>query len=224
VSDAHSLTNFLNQGGVGGGPGDRLAARIVEELRKIAGADAERNPTAWRGVDLDEAVAEVYLRLVIRPTGGSGPADAEATGPWNDRKHFYRTAARAIRFLRIDHARRRKSLHLDSRAALEDSGQGEPPDDLARAEQLLRLDEALTGLATADADAAEAIQLYYFGVRLPAAGSATAARDPGQPPARLTYEQIGELVGKSKASVCLAIQRGRAWLSARLGGTGEGVS
>jgi RNA polymerase sigma factor (sigma-70 family) len=211
VSEAHSQTNFLNQGLRTDGDPDkeRLAERIVDELRKIAGSDAKKDPAAWQGIDLNEIVAEVFVRLV------------DSSGPWNDRKHFYCAAAKAIRFLRVDNARRRKAMHLDSKIALDDPNQVQPGEDLARAEQLEQLDRALQELARVDPEAAEVIELYYFGVQLPADQPAPIAGQPLTPPPALTQEQIGQLINKSKATVCLRLRRGLDWLAAQLTGKSQ---
>jgi RNA polymerase sigma factor (sigma-70 family) len=208
MSETHSQTNFFNNGlRTDGDPEkERLAERIVEELRKIAGAQAKKNPADWQGIDLNEVVADLFVRL------------AKPAHPWHDRKHFYCTAAKAIRFLRVDHARRRKAMHLDSKIALDDSGQLQPSEDYARAEQLDRLDRALEELARVDPEAAEAIELYYFGVRLPSEQPGDVTGPSLPPPRFLTQEQIGELIGKSKATVCLRIRRGQSWLSSHLRG------
>ncbi len=198
MSETHSLTNFVNAGFRSGHDADteRLAGRIVDELRKIAGAVARRDPLAWRGVDLDEAVNEVYVRF------------QEPARPWNDRKHFYRTAALAIRFLRWDSARRRHAMHLDSEMPLADARQGQPFDHLAQAEQVLRLNRALERLAEEEPEAAQVLELYFFGVGLPASDSGTAGGQVHSPPSGLTCEQIGELLGLHKGTVSRLKSRG----------------
>src|SRR5262249_40298816 len=153
---------------------------------------------------LDDAVHEVFTRLV-KPTGADEPTPRR----WSDRKHFYRTAAKAVRFLRIDHARRRKVMHLDSNHP---GARPQPADDLARAEQLLRLDAAPRQLAGSDPEAAEVVELHYFGIRLPAAG----AGEPVPPAEQLTGEQIGELIGKSRATVSRILSRGLRQLARQL--------
>ncbi len=213
MSENHSQTNFVNGGWQTGGDPEkeRLAERIVEELRKVAGAEVRKDPAGWQGTDLDEIVAQVFLRL------------SQSERQWSDRKHFYCAAARAIRFLRIDYARRRKAMHLDSQVPLRDPHQVLPGDDLDRAEQLLRLDAALEKLARVDPEAAEVIELYYFGVRLPAEQAGEGPAEPLAPPRHLTQEQIGALIGKSKATVCLRVRRGEDWLARELRGEGEEV-
>jgi RNA polymerase sigma factor (sigma-70 family) len=226
VSDSHSQTNFLNKGFQGGDSDEteRLAALIIAELHKIAKADAKKNPAAWQGLELHDVVAEIFLRFKAAGEARKDQAEAAEAVPgpkWSDRKHFYCAAAKAIRRLRIDYARRRKDMHLDSKISLDDPKQAQSCDDVAQAEQLLCLDEALAKLAEVDPEAAEAIELYYFGVRLPDESGSHPSVPASSPSSRLTYEQIGELIGKSKATVCLRIRRGQDWLSTRLGGGSE---
>src|SRR5262245_33163580 len=70
---------------------------VYDELRALAGslfrdqpADHTLQPTAL--------VHEVFLRLVQHP---------DAT--WNDRRHFFRVAAQAMRQVLADHARRERA-------------------------------------------------------------------------------------------------------------------
>ncbi len=223
MSETHSQTRFLNGFWAGDDEKTReLGPRIVNELQKIAAADARKNPAAWQGIDLDEAVGEVWARLA-RPAARKEEGETEGSSPsgkrWNDRKHFYRTAARAIRFLRIDAERRRQEMQLASHHSLPDFHQAPPPEAAARDEQLLRLDEALRELSVADPEAAEVVELHYFGVRFPAGDPPV----PFSPASPLTYAQIGELIDRSAATVCLRMRRGLEWLRRRLGaGSREG--
>ena len=115
----------------------QLLPLVYDELRKLAALQMAHdrqgetlNPTAL--------VHEAYLRLV----------GAENERRYHDLGHFFAAAATAMRHIRIDQARRKKThkrggevqrLELDEVAA-------PTPDD-----ELLALDEALTQLAALDA-------------------------------------------------------------------------
>ena len=113
---------------------ERLLPVVYEELRRIAHRQllSER---ADHTLNTTGLVHEAYLRLAA-PTGLQ----------WADRAHFFAVAARAMRRVLIDHARR---YHAAKRPG---SRQRVPLDDVnlaveERAEGLLALNEALDRLA-----------------------------------------------------------------------------
>jgi len=124
-------------------------------------------------------VSEAYLRL------------AEGTQPeWSDRVHFFAVAARGMRRVLIDHARKRCS---------EKRGAGERPitldEDLigvSRPAELLALDEALEELARHDERKARAIELHYFG--------------------GLTHEELAEALGVHVNTAARDLRLGEAWI------------
>jgi RNA polymerase sigma factor (TIGR02999 family) len=141
--------------------GDRQAAAdllplVYNELRRLAAARmaAERSDHT---LDATALVHEAYLRLV-------------GNQQFDGRGHFFAAAAEAMRRILVDHARARtagKRGGHRAREALDDVAAPEPQVDL------LQLDEALTSLATVDAEAAELVQLRYFaGLSLPATAEA----------------------------------------------------
>jgi RNA polymerase sigma factor (TIGR02999 family) len=141
--------------------GDRHAASqllplVYEELRKLAAVKlAQEKP--GQTLEATALVHEAYLRLVAKPGGEPGAAEAY----WNSRAHFFGAAAEAMRRILVDQARRKQA---DKRG-----GQGRRvPLDAADvgynspADELLDIDEALTRLAAEDPQAARLIQLRYF--------------------------------------------------------------
>src|SRR5262245_31342315 len=127
---------------------ERLLPLVYDELRKLAALQMAHDrpgetlsPTAL--------VHEAYLRLV-----GEGNDRC-----YRDRGHFFAAAATAMRHIRIDQARRKKTqkrggnvqrLELDDVAA-------PTPDD-----ELLALDEALTQLAILDPRKTQLVELRFF--------------------------------------------------------------
>jgi RNA polymerase sigma factor (TIGR02999 family) len=122
---------------------------VYDQLRSLAGAqlahessDHTLSPTAL--------VHEVYLRLSGRGWG------------WNDRSHFLRVAAQAMRHILISHARTKNSLKRGGdrvRVELDGLDFASPPDCTT----LLALDAALSALAAEDPGAAAVVELRYFG-------------------------------------------------------------
>ena len=129
---------------------ERLFEAVQGELRRTAGAYRRRErgdhtlqPTAL--------VHEAYLRLI-------GDQDMR----WEDRAHFFGIAARLMRQILVDHARKRAAgkRHL-VRAGLPVSQIVDPSSgqDL----DVLDLHEALNEMAELDPRQAEIVELRYFG-------------------------------------------------------------
>jgi RNA polymerase sigma factor (TIGR02999 family) len=128
----------------------QLWALVYEELRKLAAQQlAQEKP--GQTLQATALVHEAYLRLV----------NAEPERHWASRRHFFATAAQAMRHILVDRARRkRRTKHGGGRHRVElDETLAAP---LASDEKLLALDEALTRLAEQDPQAAEVVQLCYF--------------------------------------------------------------
>jgi RNA polymerase sigma factor (TIGR02999 family) len=133
---------------------NRLFPLVYEELKRIA----RRQRAGKRGgatLTTTALVHETYLRLVD-----------QAGAEWADRAHFLALAARAMRQLLIDHARRhqaakrggawrRVTLDVDQSPAISVAD--------ARAETLLTLDAALTRLAAIDERASRVVECRFFG-------------------------------------------------------------
>jgi RNA polymerase sigma factor (TIGR02999 family) len=132
-----------------GGALDRLAPMIYDQLHRLAAACMRRerpghtlSPTAL--------VSEAFLRLA----GGEHPT-------YDDRVQFFAVAARHMRRILVDHARRRTAGKRGGhdRPVTFDEGlyAGDRPDEL------VALDEALEALAAVDERKARAVELHYFG-------------------------------------------------------------
>jgi RNA polymerase sigma-70 factor, ECF subfamily len=119
---------------------DQLMPQIYDELRRIAARalHRERSDHTLRATDL---VSEAYLRL----------AAAQGAEP-NDRLHFFAIAARCMRQILVDHARKKTAV---KRLA--------PAEQDAPAADVIEIDEAIAGLAKHDERKAKVVELYYFG-------------------------------------------------------------
>ena len=129
----------------------QLLPHVYEELRKLAAHKlAQEKP--GQTLQATALVHEAYLRLV----------DGEQAPHWNSRGHFYAAAALAMRRILVDQARRKQADKRGGgrrRVELNDDDAAYTPPDA----NLLDIDEALTRLATEDSQAAQLIQLRYFG-------------------------------------------------------------
>lgn len=149
MSDAHRVTHLLAAVREGeSGSLDRLFEVVYEDLKRRAHFQLNESPATLNTTAL---VHEAYVKLA----GSSDP-------DWADGQHFFRVAARAMRHIVIDRARR----HLTQKR-----GSGKVPLDLDRiqvgadsaADQVLALDEALSRLAKQDKRLAEVVELRFFG-------------------------------------------------------------
>jgi RNA polymerase sigma factor (TIGR02999 family) len=147
----HELTRLLR----GWQAGDKEAAnRLMElvysELHQIASREMRREH-GEHTLQTTALIHEVYLRL-------SGPSAVD----WKDRSHFFAVAAKQLRRVLVDHARRLKSEKrgggVTKLSLWESDGAALAIDD-----RLLALDEALERLEALDARAAKAIELRFYG-------------------------------------------------------------
>jgi len=129
---------------------DELVPRVYAELQKIAVGylRGERANHTFRAQDL---VAEAYLRLI----------DSGEQPEWEDRTHFLAIAARTMRQILVDHARKRNAVKRGSgERAITFDEQLVGGD---RLDELIALDDALQALAKFDERKARMIELHYFG-------------------------------------------------------------
>jgi RNA polymerase sigma factor (TIGR02999 family) len=130
---------------------EQLLPLVYDELRKLAAQKlARENP--GQTLDATALVHEAYVRLV----------DTEKAQHGNSRGHFFAAAAEAMRRILVENARRK---HQGKR------GGGRRRVDLADVrpeywshhEEILAIDEALDRHAAEDSQAAQLVQLRYFG-------------------------------------------------------------
>jgi RNA polymerase sigma factor (TIGR02999 family) len=104
------------------------------------------------GADATSLVHKAYLRLM----------DVEVD--WNDRKHFFLVAARAMRFILADEARRQLSFKRGKGAVTSlDALSTEPADaSLSRPEEVISVHDLLDQLALIRPRQARLVELRYF--------------------------------------------------------------
>jgi RNA polymerase sigma factor (TIGR02999 family) len=178
------ITKLLDQVRQGQeGAADRLASLVYDELHRIA-VNAMRREDPGHTLQPTELAHDAYLKLV----------DQTATLA-RDRAHFLGIAARAMRQILVDHARRRRALKRGAvweRVTFNEMlGHGARQDI-----ELLALDEALTTLAARDERAARVVELRLFG--------------------GLTIEEIAESLGISKRTVDGDWALARLWIARAL--------
>lgn len=144
-----SITQLVEAAGAGDAAAlKRLFGTVYDELKRIARSQLAGSD--GRTLDTTGLVHEAYLKLV-------NPERLDL----RDRRHFFVIAAKAMRQIVVDHARRRMAakrggamqpVTLDEDAALD----GMSPD------ALLRLDRALDALGNLDPRLAELVELRFF--------------------------------------------------------------
>lgn len=165
------------------GAAERLFQVVYGELRRLA-AYHMRGERAGHTLQTTALVHEVYLRLAGQDVD------------WKNRGHFFAVAARAMRRILVDHARRR-------RAAKRGGGVAPSPLDsvvpaIDPAVDLLDLDAALETLETLDPREARVVELRFF--------------------AGLSVPEVALALGVSDATVERDWVTARAWLRRELSG------
>ncbi len=153
-------------------------AQVYDQLRRLA-HDQRARHGAPETLNTTAIVHEAYLRL------------SEGNAAWNDRAHFLALAARAMRYVLVDHARARIAEKRGGGARPVSLDEGALP-SADRAEDLLAVDEALVRLEQHDPRLGQLVQLRFF--------------------AGLAYEEIAPVVGLSVPTVKRDWARARAWL------------
>jgi RNA polymerase sigma factor (TIGR02999 family) len=135
---------------------EQLLPLVYEELRRLAARQlAQEKP--GQTLQATALVHEAYLRLV----------DVEQARHWQSRSHFFAAAAEAMRRLLVDRARRKRSRKRGGDRARVELDEENLAATLGP-DEVLAVDEALAGLAAADAQAAELVKLRYFaGLSIP---------------------------------------------------------
>jgi RNA polymerase sigma factor (TIGR02999 family) len=188
----HEITELLAAWRMGDGDAlDRLLPIVYADLKRIA----RRQRRGRRGGDTLTTTAlvhETWLRLVDH--GGA---------EYVDRSHFFAVAARAMRYLLIDHARRHQAAKRGGgwqRVKLDVDIDIVPESPVAdqRAGTLLALDEALTRLAALDERASRVVECRFFG--------------------GMTDRETAEALGVTERTVQRDWTKAKGWLSQALAG------
>jgi RNA polymerase sigma factor (TIGR02999 family) len=161
---------------------ERFYESVYSELRRLAGGMMKRE-RAGHTLQPTALVNEAFLRLV---------GDRYT---WENRAHFFGAAARSMRRILVDHARRKVAgkrggdvMHVTF-AELQIASVNPDVD-------LLALDEALSALTSYDERLGQVVELRYF--------------------AGCTNAEIAEILGKSAATVKRDWTYARAWLFAKM--------
>jgi RNA polymerase sigma factor (TIGR02999 family) len=171
-----------------------LLPEVYDELRRLAAALTQQLRPG-QTLQATALVHEAYLRLV-----------GERDPGWQGRRHFFGAAARAMRQILIDQARRKASHKHGGKGRRVELAEGmayvEPP-----ADDLLALDEAIGKLQAHKPHLAEIVMLRYY--------------------TGLSVEETAGVLGESVRTVHRDWRHARTWLALEMGedtaaGTGHG--
>ena len=157
---------------------NKLLPLVYDELRKIASSYLSQERSGHT-IQTSDLVHEAYLRL------------ANADVSWQNRAHFFGIAARSMRQILVDYARRRNAEKRGggmTRVSLSESVVV-LDEDFSR---LLMLDDALRRLEQVDARLCKVVELRYF--------------------SGLTVEETAEVLSVSPRTVENDWNLAKAWL------------
>jgi RNA polymerase sigma factor (TIGR02999 family) len=178
--EATALTDLLKDSRAGNPDAlDRLLPVVYDELRAIAHRQL-RAERADHTLGTTALVHEAYLRLID-----------QTRVDWQDRSHFFAIAARTMRRVLVDYARRRAAgkrgaqaqrVTLDSAIVAVDQ----------QADLVVALDDALARLARLDERQARVVEYRFFG--------------------GFSEEETAELLGVTARTVRRDWVKARGWL------------
>jgi RNA polymerase sigma factor (TIGR02999 family) len=158
---------------------DKLIPVVYDELRRQA-ARYLRGERPGHTLQTTALIHEAYLRLIN-----------QHNVEWKDRAHFYAIAARLMRQILVDHARKRQAAKRggsDIKVPLEEEMVISPERNV----DLVALDEALTRLAGIDPQQSRIVEMRYF--------------------SGLSTEETAEVMGVSSRTVKRDWNVAKAWL------------
>lgn len=188
ATDVTALLGAMRDGDAAAG--ERVLQLVYRDLRDRA-ANYFRNVRNDHTLQPTALVHEAYLRVSAGDIA------------WKDRSHFLAVAAKAMRYVLADHARRRRS---EKRGGGADAWErvtlcGIGSDGGDRIIDALDLEEALTELGEVNERLARIVELRFF--------------------AGLTVEEVGQVLDLASRTVELDWRTARAWLRNRLRGRQE---
>ncbi len=163
---------------------EQLLPLVYAELRKLAAARLAREKPG-QTLQPTALVHDAYLRLV----------DVQTAQQWTSRGHFFGAAAEAMRRILVERARQklgprrgggRVRIRLEAALDLVD----------VRADEILRVHQALDGLAAESPVKAELVKLRFFG--------------------GLSHQEAAQALGISRATADRYWSYAKAWLFAAL--------
>ncbi len=187
MSDVTQILDRVQQGDPNAA--EELLPLVYEELHKLA-ARRMAGEAAGHTLQPTALVHEAWLRLVRTPDQ-----------TWQNRAHFFRTAAECMRRILIDQARRKQQVRHGGGLERVSLGGIDIADDHDW-QRLLHVNEALDRMAVEDATKAQIVKLRFF--------------------AGLENREIAEMLGISERTVERAWRFGEVLLSQHVNARSSG--
>jgi len=159
---------------------NELLTLVYEELRRVAAAKMALEAPG-QTLQPTALVHEAWIRLA-----------GDERRRWNDRTHFFATAAEAMRRILVDNARRKRAVRHgggQQRVAMPEFG----PVVLENHDKLLAVNEALEKFAALEPQKAELVKLRFF--------------------VGMTTPEAADVLGLSVATASRHWAYARAWLA-----------
>ena len=185
MTEPEDITQLLHRFQAGDVDAQSLLIDAVHDELRVIAARYMRREKGDHTLQTTALVNEAYLKLVNLKIAN-----------WQDRAHFYAVAARVMRRILVDHARK----HI---AGKRGGGIEMLPLNEAivftpgRSSQIVQLDDALSRLSQTDERAAKVIELRFFG--------------------GLSVEETSEVLGISPRTVKREFMFARTWLRTEFG-------
>jgi len=167
---------------------DALFPVLYDELHRLAGAQRRRRQADYT-VNTTALVHEAYLKLV-----------RQEQVSWKNRGHFFALAAKAMRQILLDYARKRQAAKRGGdadRVSLDAAPEVANPVPAESADELVALDEALKKLERISERQSRVVECRFF--------------------AGLPVEETAEALGISEATVKRDWRLASAWLRREIG-------
>jgi RNA polymerase sigma factor (TIGR02999 family) len=158
---------------------EALIPMVYQELRRVA-ASQMRVESLGHTLTPTGLVHESFLKLV----------EQEQTPEWQDRRHFFLVASRAMRQLLVDHGRRKHARKRDAAAPAEWADRVQMP---GAPWDVIDLDRALDRLERSEPRMAKAVELRFFG--------------------GLNLDEIAEAMEVSAPTISRELRLAEAWLA-----------
>jgi RNA polymerase sigma factor (TIGR02999 family) len=173
------VTRILQSLNPGSGAADELLPLVYDELRRLAAANMARQ-SAGQTLQATALVHEAWLRLF------NGNARV-----WQNRAHFFRAAAQAMRQILVERARRKLSLKGGEHPEYVSIDDVDVADKMPE-ERIVMIDEALERLQKKDQELAQVVMLKFF--------------------TGLTNAEVAEMTGVTERTVQTKWTFAKAWL------------
>jgi RNA polymerase sigma factor (TIGR02999 family) len=175
----NDVTRVLQSCDQSGRVSEELLPLVYNDLRRLAAANMA-GQAVGQTLQATALVHEAWLRL----------ADGNAR-VWQNRAHFFRAAAQAMRHILVERARKKLSLKHGARPQYVNLDDIDMADEMPE-ERIVLVDEALEQLQKKDAELAQVVMLKFF--------------------VGLTNSEIGEMTGITERTVQNKWTFAKAWL------------